>query len=655
MPGNYRIPSDYQNEVSRSVHRWSSPVYGTFHPGLAYPIKWRHLDVGDRVRCRPQFLVQSQPMLGPLLQGFKLVTIATFTPDSVLYGWQSSGIRYTPQEYQKFSHFVFNPALGAPDGHLRGVHPEEYGIYSEPGLSGKSLHVLSMGLGLGEHGLAGLGLDSPIGTITDHNGNTTVVESNDYRHHIGRGGLWDWLGAPAGAVAPVVLDPNASPDSPEEGYYHPIPTSFDWRIEPFFAYFLSCYYYFANMQEQYMYFTPGAYTAIGDKQATFDETFYSFDPTVILKALAQLRIKSMDANYVRYFLSMVSDGDLLAAILQSGALAHGGLFSVPYSPDLFNNIIQMGQSPTVTIPVIQDPQTGDAVAVPTMRIKTKVQAMMDRLFVSGGRIGDVFRTLWGKKSSPYVDKPDFLGIWQSSINPSNVVATSSGSADGDSVSAGQMVARVDKWSDFSNRSGVDYTANAPGTLMFVTCLVPDSAYSQGLDPGLIGSSFADDFNPEMNGLGFVSAPRHRYSMLPSLDSFGSLDAYPTITPSYDNPVGANEDPNVFSVGDVVAWDYYKTDYPRLHGEFATNGVYQYWNLARRFTEFYYFRPLPVGGKPRDPELRAVDNFSTYINPLSWQYLFTGQSLFDPNFVLLSSLELNVVNKVSSSYMPYLGH
>ena len=83
---DYRIPSDYKNQTPRAIHRRASGAYGTIHPGLAIPVHHRHLNVGERIRGRIDELLQSQPMLGPLMNGFKLITIATFTPDSAIYG-----------------------------------------------------------------------------------------------------------------------------------------------------------------------------------------------------------------------------------------------------------------------------------------------------------------------------------------------------------------------------------------------------------------------------------------------------------------------------------------------------------------------------------------------------------------------------------------
>ena len=103
----YRIPSDYENQTPRAVHRRVASAYGTIHPGLAIPVHHRHLNIGERVRGRIDSLLQSQPMLGPLMNGYKLITIATFTPDSAIYGWMRNGRRYEPDEYTKFGKVYF--------------------------------------------------------------------------------------------------------------------------------------------------------------------------------------------------------------------------------------------------------------------------------------------------------------------------------------------------------------------------------------------------------------------------------------------------------------------------------------------------------------------------------------------------------------------
>ena len=627
---NYRIPSDYVNDTPRANHNWRAESYGTIHPGVAIPVKWRHLNAKDRYRADPQVLIQSQPLHGPLLHGFKYITICTFMPDSFIYGWMRNGSRYTPKQYTEFERFTFCPF-------------EVGGTYTDPtyGPSGGT-KISYKGLIPGVRSYKTWVSDIPI----DDSGYTL--------DHVGRGGLWDWLGVPAGTVVPRWAPAGVVPvDGKQLG------PSMNWRVEPVLCYLLSHYYYIANMQEDYMYFTrsvfdrymPDGTPILND---SFHNTLIGFDFATIISSLLQLNLISSFPVYTGTDLSSLDDS--LKCLMCNGLGGYGGLLSVPYQPDLFNNIIKAGESPTAYIEVEQ--QDGkDVVAVPRLRLQTKVQNMLDRMFVSGGRFEDLLRTLFGTKGSPTVNKPEFLGAWQASIDPTNVVSQAPGAGSDGTVDLGQMAARVDRFSSFKGSQGVDYYAKEPGTIMFISMLVPEPAYFQGLNPDLVGMTFADDFNPEMNGIGFQAVPRHRYSTLP----VGTLPQKPyessvsvLSSPWVQTAPIANADPNLVEVGEEVAWSWLRTDYPTLHGEFAENGFWQYWTLARRYS---YYGPKAVvsGDVPEDErEYYGSENFTTYINPLDWQYIFTARTQMDANFMLYASFDATVTSSLSKNYMPYLG-
>lgn len=627
---NYRIPSDYVNDTPRANHNWRAESYGTIHPGVAIPVKWRHLNAKDRYRADPQVLIQSQPLHGPLLHGFKYITICTFMPDSFIYGWMRYGTRYTPKQYTEFERFTFCPF-------------DVGGTYTDPtyGPSGGT-KISYKGLIPGVRSYKTWVSDIPI----DDSGYTL--------DHVGRGGLWDWLGVPAGTVVPRWAPAGVVPvDGKQLG------PSMNWRVEPVLCYLLSHYYYIANMQEDYMYFTrsvfdrymPDGTPILND---SFHNTLIGFDFLEVISALLNLNTFSTTAGYSGSD-SGALFGDMLNCLMCNGLGGYGGLLSVPYQPDLFNNIIKAGESPTAYIEVEQ--QDGkDVVAVPRLRLQTKVQNMLDRMFVSGGRFEDLLRTLFGTKGSPTVNKPEFLGAWQASIDPTNVVSQAPGAGSDGTVDLGQMAARVDRFSSFKGSQGVDYYAKEPGTIMFISMLVPEPAYFQGLNPDLVGMTFADDFNPEMNGIGFQAVPRHRYSTLP----VGTLPQKPyessvsvLSSPWVQTAPIANADPNLVEVGEEVAWSWLRTDYPTLHGEFAENGFWQYWTLARRYS---YYGPKAVvsGDVPEDErEYYGSENFTTYINPLDWQYIFTARTQMDANFMLYASFDATVTSSLSKNYMPYL--
>ena len=625
----YRIPSDYKNQTPRATHNRVAPSYGTIHPGLAVPVHHRHLNVGERIRGRIDQLLQSQPMLGPLLNGFKLTTIATFLPDSAIYGWLRDGRRYTPDEYMNFGKVYYIPYAG-------GVQD-----YEDPLFGTRYIRPLKRGLPS-----TAIGSLEPydVWVSDDFTGTSFAAQPT----HVGRGGLWDWLGLPAAAVAP-----NIGRKSGESIVSIDAP-SFKFNLAPFFTYVLSHYYYIANMQEAYMYFTRGAGDLsllpdrgdVSNKTApSFKDVFSSLSPDAFLDLM--LEVNARTARGAGFCLNDVRDSVDPAELavfhmLAAGLQGYGGLLSVPYSPDLFGNIIKQGSSPTayVNVEVGVETTSGTGAAVPELRMKNKIQNWMDRLFISGGRPGDVFRTLWGTKSSPYINKPDFLGVWQASINPSNIRATANGTASGEEVNLGQLAACIDRYCDFSKHSGIDYYAKEPGTFMLITMLVPDPAYTQGLHPDLATISFADDFNPELNGIGFQPVPRHRFTMMPRGFSGNKLTS-----PWFDGAAALESDPNLISVGEEVAWSWLRTDYPRLHGEFAQNGYYQYWTLVRRFTQYF---------ASENNTYSDYEYTGTYINPLEWQYIFVDQSISSPNFCYYGYFDLKVTSSLSANYMPYLG-
>lgn len=636
----YRIPSDYENQTPRAVHRRVASAYGTIHPGLAIPVHHRHLNVGERIRGRIDSLLQSQPMLGPLMNGYKLITIATFTPDSAIYGWMSSGRRFSADDWTKFGKAYFS--LAGPN----------LGNYKDPAFGGlRPVRRLTFGLDL----------NADTAKIYESwvSDELNATGSSGQPTHIGRGGLWDWLGIAPGAVCPN-LGAKKSGDSGTRGEVYP--ASFKFNAAPFFAYFLSHYYYIANMQEDYMYFTRG----VGEMQRVrpdgqqeslyrpfFSDVFTSLNPNDFLNVIDDIRSITRTGSGCDLFVA-AGGTDLtknpVRAMACAGIQGYGGLLSVPYSPDLFSNIIKQGSSPSIEIMVQNDEtggsDTGFSVAVPELRLKTKLQNWMDRLFVSGGRVGDVFRTLWGVKSSaPYVNKPDFLGVWQASINPSNVRAMANGSASGEDANLGQLAACIDRYCDFSGHSGIDYYVKEPGTFMLIAMLVPEPAYYQGLHPDLASVSFGDDFNPELNGIGFQQVPRHRFTMMPRGLDFTGLDGESNPWLGFPG-TGVTNDPNMVSVGEEVAWSWLRTDYPRLHGDFAQNGNYQYWVLARPFTSYF---PDAGTGFYGDAE-----GYSTYINPLDWQYVFVDQTLMAGNFSYYGYFDLKVTSSLSANYMPYLG-
>lgn len=615
----YRIPSDYVNEVSRNNHNIGAGEIGSVHPGLAIPVKTRRLKAGDRVRGNIETLVQSQPFIGPLMNGFDIVTIATFTPDSVMYGWINNGRTFTPEEMMNFDYWVYNSMTKLPV-----LAP----VINTSSTSSTKLRKL----GFYNYNANSMGTEDADSWLTTGRGKDT--QGTATLPCVGRGGLWDWLGVPPGATPPALVintSNDVRPDYTKLG-------EFMWPINGVVSYLLSCIYYFRNIQEEQMYHTLGVENMSDTTVNGFGDVFCRFDPNDAINSIESLHYNSRTGtvyNYIDVNGSAPTNGfqsdakNVLNILSTAGLSTYGGLISVRYSPDLFNNIIKHGEAPSIECPVIET-SDGAAVAIPEFRHANKLQLMMDRLFASGGRFGDVYRTLFGRKGDVYNNKPDFLGAWKSSINPQNVVAQSAGTGSDGIVDLAQMAARIDRWNNYDGQEYVDYTTKEDGTLQFITVIMPKPFYNQGLNPDLLVKSWADEFNPELNGEGFQSVPRSRYSLLPNHENW------------FSKSDSAN--PNSISVGDEVAWSWLKTDFSRLHGDFSAIGLSQYWTLHRNYTRFN----VTDGGIDY-----FGDTITSYINPMDYQYLFAIEDYQQANFNLLANVNITVTNSVSKNYMPFM--
>lgn len=621
-----RIPSDYINQTSRYNHNMAAGQFGTLHAGVVVPSKFRRLKIGDRVRGNIETLVQAEPFEGPVMQGFDIYTIATFTPDSVIHGWQDNGQNFSPENMLKFDYWLFSALCPI-----------------SPSLDADA-NTFYAPLGWWDYAQA-----EPVEDFATSWPNSLVGvtqnENGSFLSAVGLGGLWDWLGVPAGATPEQRLDSRG-----DRTPYLGAP-EYCWNVAPVVAYALSCIYYFRNLQEPNMYFTKGSHNMDDVTLGGMSDVLDTIVPNDMLSGIEYLHFFSRqgqtdNAQMDNYALAEGTLGPddpefgwqaqghpatALNRLCVAGLDTYGGLFSAPYGPDLFNNIIKVGESPTAACPVITT-EEGTVIAMPDLRAAEREQSILDRLYASGGRWDDVRKALFGKKGNTTSNKPLFLGAWKSFINPINQVATSAGQGSDGPVELGQMAARLDTWSDYNNQEYLDFFAEEAGTLMFLTVIMPQPAYGQGLNPDLFVHSWADEFNPEQNGAGFQTVPRHRYTMLPQ-------DA------RWFNPFGLGSgDTNMEAVGEEVAWSWDRTDVPRLHGEFGPIGEYQYWTIHRDFTMFSF----------NDREFYG-DSITSYINPMEVQYLFRKTDFDKGNFRLMTNLNISITNAVSDHYMPFLGH
>lgn len=315
---------------------------------------------------------------------------------------------------------------------------------------------------------------------------------------------------------------------------------------------------------------------------------------------------------------------------------HGGILLSTYLPDLYRNLLD----DTFNTSVSRVSTAGNSFSIDTFRFQNKLQRLIDRFDVSGGRFSDWLRTVWGVATRKDMDIPELIGVSQQVVDPNQVTAQSSG----EGVDLGQFGGNFNKLGNHRKHS---FVASTPGRLMVCLTLIPEVDYSQGIDPEIVKVNFADDFYPEFEQLGYQKVPGYVYSPnVPVRIVRGGTSSAPTYTVEEDK-----SEPwlGLSSVGKQVAWLDLQTDVNRVHGEFGNGGYYQSWILRRRF--FHRFDSFKVGeqGKVWTEKL----DITHYINPLDYQYPFVGQSLDDPNWELQVGIGNRAVLPIGKRYMPNL--
>lgn len=325
--------------------------------------------------------------------------------------------------------------------------------------------------------------------------------------------------------------------------------------------------------------------------------------------------------------------------LRSTVSSFGGLLPCTYQPDLMTNLLNISNNVKSYVRITTSGAEQNTFTIDTLRFQNKLQRLIDRLDVSGGRFSNWLRAVWGVRTRKDMDIPELIGVTQKLIDPTELTAKSNSEAIGD-VDARFVGDLAGNFNKTDGHRGHSFYASTPGRVMVIATLVPNVDYTQGLDYEVSKVDFADDYVPEFSQLGFQSVPLSRYSFLPSFTGAGvGPDFNPIIQPDMLDPLTT-------SVGKQVAWLEEMTDVNRNFGEFDWNGLYNYWVLNRRYS-------LLGQHTTALPSVQFQPVVTQYINPLEYQYPFVMQTIADPNWFLQVGLRIKAVRPIGKRYMPNL--
>lgn len=244
------------------------------------------------------------------------------------------------------------------------------------------------------------------------------------------------------------------------------------------------------------------------------------------------------------------------------------------------------------------------------RLAEKLNNMLLKTEVAGGRYSDWQRVQYGTSVRPLSEVPRFIGSVSSELvfeDIEQVGATTENDPLGTLASRGE--------SALGNRNSRFY-ATEHGYLMTIMSIIPRVDYYQGTKHYLNHTTLGDLHVPELDGIGFQDL---------LVDSFYSGAQATDAQGVIKNPQGIGKQP---------AWTELMTWTDELHGEFAEEDKLMYMTLARRYNP-------------------TLTNISTYINPGEYNYIFADSSATAQNFWVQLKFNIHVKRAISKRVMPHI--
>lgn len=580
-----RIPQDYKKKTHRSVKDWSTTKRTTFHPGEIIPIYSRRVMAGSKVTIDPYTLLSSNPLVSKLLGTFKLQVGIFFDSDTNYYGWLDNNRKNSTQDLlAKTRHrFDFLSRFCLPE---TGIEIEE-----------------------------------------------DVQKYFDGQYNNFRGSVLDYMRIPSGIVLPY-NDGLGISESPL--------ASLDVG---FLLTYLNIFrnYYASKQEDKFPVISNLPSSSGGMADFTSSRMFVQFSIDELDDFFMALRNTSDGVDFTNEDVGALSDPRFGIFMSYLGLLTnpHSGILLSTYLPDLMRNTL----SDTYNTSVASVSTAGGSFDIDVLRFKNKLQRLIDRFDVSGGRFSDWLRTVWGVETRKDMDIPELIGVAQQIVDPNQVTAQAQTGAKGaeDSTDLGQFGGNFNKTGQHRKHS---FVASTPGRVMVCVTLVPMVDYSQGIDPELTHTNFADDYFPEFEQLGYQKVPNFMYSPNASVTVSGTKNSSGTFIPTSISEIA--DQSTFLSAGKQVAWLPEQTDIPTVHGEFGNGGYYESWVLKRR----YFHRDLVVSTSTSVQYDDKLD-ITHYINPLDYQYPFVGQSILDPNWELQIGFNVRAVLPMGKRFMPNL--
>lgn len=580
----FRTPQDYTERVSKSVFRLPKEVKTTILTGVNYPIHFKRVYAHDNFHINVASLIQSNALEAPLMDSYKLRLTAFLCPFRNYYRYMDNNTKSTTSDILTMKRHTIRLRFfeEIPANDYQPKFTPQYSFQSELMNTPDAPHAYAMG--------------------------------------VPRGGVLDFLG----------LTPNSFPLLQQDGTAECLFTA-----ERLLSYLDTIRTYYYSKQENSIPYLDGTIPVSQNMNPQSISGGIRYIPVVELDDfIASIRMQKSGVTIdpSESTSSPLAWSPALVNYFNCLHLGAGaGLFLAMFEPDLYSNFLNPS--------VVGQVQSSVEVVNGTVRMhdlyyKNKLQKLIDRYDVSGGKYSSWMRTVWGSSVSATIDAPRIVGSITTVVNPSTITSQSNTGLDGSPI--GEMAGNVDQF-DGSRGSYWHIKTNEPGYLMVMAQLIPIPTYSDGIDPDLYAFMQLDDYTPQFQRLGWQDSPRAFYSAIPETDPNGILTSFDSSSSIMQ--VAAKN----------IAWLHLMTDVNRSHGEMAHFGKYNYWTIRRNFVD-----PVPIKDSKNENQVLYANgyfNLSRYINPYAFQYMFAERRVDTPNFFLQVAFQTKALRPLGKRYMP----
>ena len=299
-----------------------------------------------------------------------------------------------------------------------------------------------------------------------------------------------------------------------------------------------------------------------------------------------------------------------------------GLLLRTYNSDLYQNWINTewieganGINEISSVDVTDGKLSMDA-----LNLAQKVYNMLNRIAISGGTYRDWLETVYA--SGQYLERcetPTFEGGTSQEIVFQEVISNSAteneplGTLAGRGINAGKQ-----------KGGKIKIKATEPGYIMSITSITPRIDYSQGNDFDTDWETIDDMHKPALDGIGYQDSVNTGRAWWDDtyIDTAGTLQKH--------------------AAGKTVAWIDYMTNVNRTYGNFASGMSEAFMVLNRN----YQMKTGKDGNS-------LIDDLTTYIDPVKYNYIFADTSIDAMNFWVQIKYDITARRLMSAKQIPNL--